>query len=96
MSKGPRQQPPKKSAYKKPAPHKPAPDKTGLSAEHAPAGFAEAQAGFLDAAPAQTAARDRFNESVALLRAFNLIDCNKARGDVIALARRLAKLRDGD
>lgn len=51
-------------------------------------GFEEAQAGFTDNSPA----RNRFNESVALLRAFNLIDEEAARHEVLELARRLAGL----
>lgn len=55
-------------------------------------GFEEAQAAFLETSPAQ----QRFNESVALLRAFNLIDCPEARQKVIDLARSLAKAEDGE
>ena len=49
-------------------------------------GFEDAQAAFVAAAPVH----ERFNESLALLRAFNLIGDAQGRQQVIAFARRLS------
>lgn len=57
----------------------------------AQAGFEEAQAAFVDNSPA----RERFNESVELLRAFNMIESPADRRDVVDLARRLAAGKRG-